>query len=156
MRDSDPPMRGVVVFSINADEYSPWYPREKWSYLGHGVMVDTDWMGLIHYDQRTQELRLARRGPPFGPEDWARLRRSTFDRRPGQWREGCGDSVRVGYVNPNGQICLGRRGAPGTDHDQFAHWTLCGWCGKNYGVNGSDLHLRRCPRCQGGSPGLPY
>jgi hypothetical protein len=154
--DDDDTVHGVVVFSIDTDEYSPQFPREQWSHLGHGVMLVTDQMGPIHYDSSADELRLVGRGQPYEPNDWAKLQRSRFDRNPGEWREGSGGSVRVGYVNPNGQICLGHRGTAGTDHGQFAYWTLCGWCGKNYGANGSDLHLRLCPECQGGRPGLPY
>jgi hypothetical protein len=25
-----------------------------------------------------------------------------------------------------------------------------------YGTNGSDMHGRRCPECQGGAPGIRY
>jgi hypothetical protein len=31
----------------------------------------------------------------------------------------------------------------------------CSRCGEVYGANGSDIHLRKYPSCQGGSPGLP-
>jgi hypothetical protein len=27
-------------------------------------------------------------------------------------------------------------------------------CGHRYGANGSDFHIRKCPNCQGGAPGL--
>ncbi len=30
-----------------------------------------------------------------------------------------------------------------------------GECGFEYGANGTDVHLRRCPKCQAGAPGEP-
>ena len=30
-----------------------------------------------------------------------------------------------------------------------------GGCGHEYGEEGIRVHQRRCPRCQGGKPGLP-
>ena len=27
-------------------------------------------------------------------------------------------------------------------------------CGHRYGANGSDFHIRKCPKCQGGAEGL--
>jgi predicted Zn-ribbon and HTH transcriptional regulator len=42
-----------------------------------------------------------------------------------------------------------------TDHNQFVYQLACSKCGHNYGANGSDIHSRRCPKCDGGLPGLP-
>src|SRR5262245_58625580 len=72
------------------------------------------------------------------------------------WESGSGDSVKVGYENPNGQRCCGHRGVLGTDHLQYAYKVECTRCGYVYGANGTDLHLRLCPECQGGAPGIPY
>lgn len=71
-------------------------------------------------------------------------------------KSGSGISVQIGYTNPNGQRCLGHRDVPGTDHLQLAYKTECTHCGMTYGANGSDMHLRRCPSCQSGAPGLPF
>lgn len=72
------------------------------------------------------------------------------------WQSGSGDSVRIGYVSANGQRCCGHRGVLGTDHGQYAYKLECTRCGYVYGANGSDVHLRLCPECQGGAPGIPY
>jgi hypothetical protein len=65
-------------------------------------------------------------------------------------------SARMGYVNKHGQKNLGRRQPPlaGTDHGQFVYVLNCTACGFVYGANGSDIHLRKCPNCQKGRPGL--
>lgn len=65
-------------------------------------------------------------------------------------------SVQPGYINKNGQKNLGRREPPisGTDHGQSVYVINCTACGFVYGANGSDLHLRKCPNCQKGKPGI--
>jgi hypothetical protein len=75
---------------------------------------------------------------------------------PIQWQEGSGESVEIGYLNPNGQQCCGHCGVPGTDHEQHAYKTECTICGYVYGTNGSDMHERRCPECQKGAAGIKY
>ena len=66
-------------------------------------------------------------------------------------------STDPGFVNRNGQINLGRTDPPrpGTDHVQTIYGMRCPDCKKNYGVNGSDIHLRKCPFHDGGAEGLP-
>lgn len=39
--------RGRVVASMDTSEYAPG--AESWSYLLNGVIVDTDFGGLVHY-----------------------------------------------------------------------------------------------------------
>lgn len=75
---------------------------------------------------------------------------------PIDWQDGNGESVEIGYFNPNGQQCCGHCGVPGTDHGQYAYKTECTICGYVYGTNGSDMHERCCPECQGGAPGIRY
>ena len=65
-------------------------------------------------------------------------------------------TTRIGFTNDNRQICLGQREEPGTDHGQKAYAVFCLACGNLYGANGSDIHERKCPKCQGGQPGIPY
>jgi hypothetical protein len=60
----------------------------------------------------------------------------------------------VGYLNRNDQTVLRATGLPGTDHFQRIYALRCGRCGHEYGANGSDIHLRKCPKCQQGRPGL--
>jgi hypothetical protein len=41
--------KGVVVACIDTAEFSAEHSREQWSYLRGGVMIDTDFGGLVHY-----------------------------------------------------------------------------------------------------------
>ncbi len=59
-----------------------------------------------------------------------------------------------GYENPNGQVVVRKTGKLGTDHNQNVYELRCKRCGHAYGANGSDIHDRKCPKCQGGRPGL--
>lgn len=47
---------GVVVCSIDSDEYTPEFPREQWSYLGNGVMIRFANYGLVHYTDPDEDL----------------------------------------------------------------------------------------------------
>ena len=61
-----------------------------------------------------------------------------------------------GYENPNRQRNLGKTDPPlpGNDHNQVTYIVECLHCGHRYGANGSELHIRKCPKCQDGAPGL--
>ena len=61
-----------------------------------------------------------------------------------------------GYVNPKGQVVVRPTGGPGTDHLQYVYVLRCGHCEHEYGANGSDIRIRKCPECRGGAPGLDY
>jgi hypothetical protein len=70
-------------------------------------------------------------------------------------------SRKPGDINRNDQILIAKTDRPGNDHNQKTWVLLCArrndtgdLCGYRYGANGSDFHLRLCPRCQGGQPGL--
>lgn len=39
---------GLVVFSIDTDEYSEEFPKDNWAYLKSGVMIRADNGALIH------------------------------------------------------------------------------------------------------------
>lgn len=52
---------GVVVCSVDADEYSAQHPKEQWSYLKVGVMIETDCAGLVHYAEPDEDLVLLQR-----------------------------------------------------------------------------------------------
>ncbi|MFA6012476.1 MAG: hypothetical protein WC799_20970 [Desulfobacteraceae bacterium] len=73
-----------------------------------------------------------------------------------KWKEGQGYSVKIGFLNPNGQLCCGHCEVPGTDNNQYAYKTECTICGYVYGANGTDMHERKCPECQGGAMGIKY
>lgn len=71
----------------------------------------------------------------------------------------CRNSARtteVGYANRNDQTVLRATNLAGTDHFQYVYVLGCGRCEVQYGANGSDIHLRRCPFCDGGRPGTAY
>lgn len=66
-----------------------------------------------------------------------------------------------GDLNRNDQVLIAITDRPGTDHNQKVWVLVCvrrdqtnKICGSRYGANGSDFHLRRCPQCDGGAPGL--
>jgi hypothetical protein len=68
---------------------------------------------------------------------------------------------RPGDVNVNGQQLIRRTRQPG-NHPNQRIWVLrCSGdenrqrgCGAEYGANGCDFHIRRCPKCQHGASGL--
>jgi hypothetical protein len=69
---------------------------------------------------------------------------------------GSGYSTRTGFTNANGQTVDRPTGLAGTDYGQSVYVLRCGHCSEEYGANGSDIWLRKCPKCQGGRPGLPF
>ncbi len=44
---------GIVVLSIDTDEYSPSFPKKDWEYLKEGIMVETNNGALIHYSNNS-------------------------------------------------------------------------------------------------------
>jgi len=52
---------GVVVCSMDTDEYSEEYPREVFGYLQRGIMVLSEKAGLIHYVEPETSMRLIER-----------------------------------------------------------------------------------------------
>lgn len=65
-------------------------------------------------------------------------------------------TTKIGYENRNKQVVIEATDLPGNDHLQKVYVLRCGRCSNKYGANGSDIWLRRCPRCQGGAMGLPF
>lgn len=45
--------RGKVVASMDTGRYLPG--QEGWAYLGEGIMVDTDFGGLVHYTREASD-----------------------------------------------------------------------------------------------------
>ena len=43
--------RGVVVADIDGAEYSNEFSKEQWEYLKTGVLIDTDFSGIVYYQQ---------------------------------------------------------------------------------------------------------
>lgn len=52
---------GIVVCSIDDDEYTADYRREDWSYLRSGVLVNSEQGGLIHYLEPESTFELVER-----------------------------------------------------------------------------------------------
>lgn len=52
---------GVVVASIDTNEYSDEHSKAQWGYLKKGVMIEFPKHGLIHYEQPEPDLRLIAR-----------------------------------------------------------------------------------------------
>ena len=63
-------------------------------------------------------------------------------------------TTKLGYRNRNDQVVVRRTDLPGNDHNQRVYVLQCDRCMHRYGANGSDIWQRRCPRCDGGRPGL--
>ena len=61
-----------------------------------------------------------------------------------------------GDLNRNSQRLLRKTKFKGTDHLQYIWALQCERddCGHVYGANGSDFHLRRCPKCENGAQGI--
>ena len=64
-------------------------------------------------------------------------------------------TTKTGFVNPRGQKVVRRTEEQGNAPSQRAYEVVCQHCGHRYGVNGADIHDRKCPKCQDGEPGLP-
>jgi hypothetical protein len=52
---------GVVVASIDTNEYSDEHSKAQWGYLKKGVMIEFPKYGLIHYEEPEPDLRLIAR-----------------------------------------------------------------------------------------------
>jgi hypothetical protein len=52
---------GVVVCSMDADEYQGEHSKAQWGYLKTGVMIDFAKYGLIHYTEPEPDLYLIAR-----------------------------------------------------------------------------------------------
>ncbi|QGW64737.1 hypothetical protein GOY17_07290 [Lysobacter soli] len=57
---------GVVVFSIDRDEYAADYPKAEWAYLEAGVMIRFPKDGLIHFAEEDDDLELLSRAQREG------------------------------------------------------------------------------------------
>ena len=59
-----------------------------------------------------------------------------------------------GYRNPNHQEVLQNTGFPSDSFPgQKIYRLRCNGCSHEYGSNGCDIHIRRCPSCQQGARG---
>lgn len=65
----------------------------------------------------------------------------------GQAKEKTGKTLVKGYVNRNNQENYGCLNKPGKHYNQTAYLLHCNECGYEYGANGCDVAIRKCPRC---------
>jgi hypothetical protein len=63
-------------------------------------------------------------------------------------------TTQVGYRNAYGQELTRKTSKAGVPPFQRIFAMKCGACGHEYGANGSEVHSRRCPACQGGPAGV--
>lgn len=54
---------GIVVASIDIQEYTSEHPAAQWSDLRKGVMIEFPSYGLIHYEEPEPDLQLIARAP---------------------------------------------------------------------------------------------
>lgn len=63
----------------------------------------------------------------------------------------------VGDTTPQKQLVVRRTKERSPNHRAARIWVLrciVEECGHEYGANGCDVHIRLCPRCQGGEQGF--
>lgn len=51
---------GIVVCVIDTKQFSEGYP-EGWSYLGKGMLIETERWGLVHYPEIDADVTLVER-----------------------------------------------------------------------------------------------
>ncbi len=60
--------------------------------------------------------------------------------------------MRIGDSNSKGQVLIRKTDVKSTTHAFAKVWVMrCGTCGHEYGSNGCDAHIRKCPRCYEGT-----
>lgn len=52
---------GYVVCSLDTNEYSDDYPKDQWGYLKNGILVVSDLIGLVHYEEPDPDMELVER-----------------------------------------------------------------------------------------------
>ena len=89
---------------------------------------------LTDVEEKIAEARRAREWAPQTSFDWL---------------------TEIGHRNVHGQTVVRKTDQFGTPIFQRVYIVRCEDCGHQYGVNGCDTHICRCPTCQNGSPGIP-
>ena len=49
---------GIVVCSIDTDEYASGFPKDEWEYLGRGIVVQTAHAGLVHLEGPNEDTEI--------------------------------------------------------------------------------------------------
>ncbi len=64
--------------------------------------------------------------------------------------------AKSGYINHHDQLVVDQDLTYKSNHKSAKPWKLrCLKCKNEYGANGCDVHIRKCPECQKGKPSLP-
>lgn len=174
----------VLYFALHGSSYSwpstmvPWLHEKLGCIDGASVATDHQWDALISAwaamkghtrawlaDLRalsTDALEPAGKVAYWWPEDLRSSGLITMSaKQASSGREASNTSSRgkttsVGYANKHDQEVVRDTGRPGNHHNQTIYVLKCRRCGAEYGANGADIWLRRCPKHDGGAPGLPF
>jgi hypothetical protein len=130
-----------------------WKPGDRVEHtaFGTGTVIEfNDRHAMVHFDDHglkkfasdRVDLKKSQQ-PPLAPV--ARRSRTTSER-----------TTDVGYENLNEQTVVRLTDLEGNLPGQKVYVLKCGRCGTEYGANGCDIHLRRCPACMDGQPGLVF
>ena len=145
-RDKEMPQIPEISAFARAAVANPVRDRHA---LGLSAIVGKDGATIELFPDGTEKVLIDADGVRQNYQDDAPL-------EPEQWQDGKGESVKVGKINRRGQQCCGTRRKKGTDHNQYAYKVCYTHCEHIYGANGSDMHERKCPKCQGGEPGILF
>jgi hypothetical protein len=158
-------LRNYGFTTVDALRARPYSPRVFFLLdVPNGVrqraeQIERNWEGLItwHPDggqssSASEHQPLSELVSPMRPID----RNETITSPPQERTRprGNGRTTEEGYVNRNSQEVVRPTGKPGTDHGQYIYVLRCRTCGHEYGANGSDIWLRRCPAHDRGASGL--
>lgn len=125
--------------------------RVEHASFGHGSIIEfSAQRTVIHFDDHGQKKfasQLVILKPSDRPPQIKAARRS---------RTSSERTTDVGYENLNEQTVIRQTDLEGTLPGQKVYVLKCRRCGAEYGANGCDIHIRRCPQCMGGQPGLAF
>ena len=131
----------------------PWKPGDRVEHptYGTGTIIEfNDQHAVVHFDDHGRKTFASHLVVLKASQ---RQVRPPMARRAGTTSERTTD---VGYENLNQQTVVRQTDLPGNLPGQTVYVLKCGRCGAEYGTNGCDIHLRRCPSCMGGPPGLVF
>ena len=118
--------------------------------FGDDVRVDRVKQMIGHMVRQIMESR----GFQLDAQNVKVLQDRRLFKKASRYIDGAARTTKIGYVNRNNQKNHGHCGESGTDHNSFAYKLECLDCHYEYWANGTDIFQRKCPRCQGGLPGI--
>jgi len=119
---------------------------------------DVIWIPNVIQQQQITTAPIKQPGHTLDASNKVLPRRQPTTNTGNHFRDGSGKTTVIGYINRNNQKCLGTRGVLGNGHGALSYKLYClnGNCGHKYGANGTDVFLRKCPKCQSGRPGINF